>query len=461
MSGILKHSLLKKFDGSGRQPRPLQVEALGWVADNWSSPGLVIQAGTGTGKQAIARALQIATGGAILVPNNALVDQAQETYPNLNTLKGAEHYKCGIGGDHEDCTDCGYAKAKQRARSGEPTLFNPLSYVYSGCYTDTVIVDEAHKLEGFLRLLITYKFSQMKYSPPKNADAAWVARKAQEYNRIGSVYKERKEMKKAAQAFQQGKRLGFIADQMKAKPSDFVTYFDDQNAFVVEPIEVSREVFERALGKAKKVILLSATIPPRWAAKVLGHRSFKYLDMPSPIPKENRKVLYRPAGLTAKSTPLEVAQWIKKQLEEYKGNAIVHTTYSMGLELAKFFPDALVHTKQTKQSTLSKFKQDGGLWIAAGASEGIDLAGDSGRVNLIPILPFANNRNPLGSALFERDPFNYYLETAVTFIQMAGRTTRGSDDWSVTVCGDNRLSWLLQKCDKELPKYFKEQIQWR
>ena len=133
----------------------------------------------------------------------------------------------------------------------------------------------------------------------------------------------------------------------------------------------------------------------------------------------------------------------------------------MGLELAKFFPGALVHTKQTKQSTLRDFKRRGGLWIAAGAAEGIDLAGDAGRVNLVPILPFANNRSPLGSALFERDPFNYYLETAVQFVQQCGRTTRGSDDWSVVICGDNRLTWLLQKCDKELPKYFKEQIVWR
>ena len=206
MSGISTHSLLKTFDGSGRQPRPLQVEALDWIASNWSSPGLVIQAPTGTGKQAIARAIQLATGGAILVPNNALVDQAQDTYPDLNTLKGAEHYKCGIGGEHEDCTDCGYARAKQRAKT-EPTLYNPLSYPFSGNFTETVIVDEAHKLESFLRLLISYKFSQTKYSPPKTADAAWVTRKAQEYNSLGSLYKERKELKKAAQAFQQGKRL--------------------------------------------------------------------------------------------------------------------------------------------------------------------------------------------------------------------------------------------------------------
>jgi Rad3-related DNA helicase len=100
------------------------------------------------------------------------------------------------------------------------------------------------------------------------------------------------------------------------------------------------------------------------------------------------------------------------------------------------------------------------LWIAAGASEGIDLAGDTARVNLIPVLPFANNREPLGAALFERDSYNYYLETAIQFIQQAGRTTRGIEDWSVTVCGDNRMSWLLRKVEKDLPRSFKEAIRW-
>lgn len=449
---------LKVFDGSDRNPRDIQVETLKWVKANWDSPGLVVQAGTGTGKSAIARAIQLQTGASILTPNNALLMQYGESYPNLNTLMGAEHYKCSVGGDHDDCTDCEYAIARSRAQV-EPTVFNPLSYIFSKARTKIVIIDEAHKLLDFLRLVVSYKFSKARYNPPKEPDFAWIRSKADAYFRTASVYKERKELKKAAANFQKAKTLSGIADHLEQSPNDFVCYFDNGD-WVVEPIEVPRAIIEKALGKAEKVILLSATIPPKWAKQILGHRSFKYLDLPSPIPAENRRVIATSSGLTAKSSPADVSMWIKNQLTRYSGNAIVHVTYSMGLALAPYFPNALVHTKQTKQSTLSKFKRQGGLWIAAGAAEGIDLPHDEARLNLVPVLPFANNQGPLGAEQFKRDSYQYYLETAVQFVQQAGRTTRGVDDWSVTVCGDSRLLWLLKKCDGDLPCSFKKALKW-
>jgi Rad3-related DNA helicase len=450
--------LLKRFDGTTREPRASQIEALGWLADNWNSPGLVLQLPTGVGKSAIARALQLQTGAAVITPNNALLDQYGDSYPELNTLRGAATYPCGIGDDHSECKGCPYQQARRRAEK-EPTVFNPMSYIYGPVDTDVVIVDEAHKLLEFLRLLINYKFSRAKYNPPKEPDARWVRSKAAHYKAIGSVYKDRKDVKKASLAFQSAKRLDRIAGLLETNSEDFVTYWKDDDWYV-EPIEVPRDVIERALGGAEKVILLSATIPQKWAKQVLGHRKFEFLDLASPIPRENRKIIFDPDNLKAGSEPAAIAAWIKKQLARYEGNAIVHSTYSMGLALSKFFPDALVHTKQTKQSTLNKFKRDGGLWIAAGASEGIDLAGECGRVNLVPVLPFSNNREPLGAALFERDPYDYYLQTAIQLVQQCGRTTRGVDDWSTTVCGDNRMSWLLQKCKADLPKSFAEAIQW-
>ncbi len=455
----LMNSFLRKFDGSDREPRALQLDAFRWLSSNWSSPALVLQCPTGTGKSAIARAIQLQTDAAILVPNNALLDQYSDSYPTLNALKGKEHYECAVGGDHDDCEDCGYAKARERSKT-EPTVFNPLSFLYSDADPSVIVVDEAHKLDDFMRLLIGYRFNSLKYSPPKDANWEWVASKAAEYKSIGSIYQERGELKKAAQSFQRARSLRNISKTLKESPENFITYFEEDGTWVVEPLEVPASVYNKLFGRAK-VILLSATIPPKWAKQVLGQRQFKYLDLPSPIPKENRKVLARYTGLKASSSPLEIAQWIKTQLKEFKGNAIVHTTYSMGLELAKFFPDALVHTKQTKLSTLRKFKRHGGLWIAAGASEGIDLSGDTGRVNLIPVIPFENNKTPVGEALFKKDEEEYYLKAAVALIQQAGRTTRGIDDWSVTVVGDNRMTWLLKKCEKELPKSFKEAIVWR
>jgi Rad3-related DNA helicase len=461
MSGFdtLKTSLLKNFDGSDREPRASQIEALSWLADNWSSPGLVLQLPTGVGKSAIARAIQLQTGASIVTPNNALLDQYGESYPTLNTLRGAATYECGIEEDHSFCgPGCGYLNAKRRSEV-EPTVYNPLSYIYGAEKTKILVVDEAHKLVDFLRLLIGYKFSKDKYSPPPKPGPSWIRTKAANYNAIGTIYKEQGDFKKSSKNFQAGKRLNKLADTVERNPDNFVTYWKD-DAWIIEPLEVPREMIEQALGEAHKVILLSATIPPKWAQEILGARPFKYLDLASPIPKENRKVVFDSAGLKASSSPAEVAAWIKRQLERFDGNAIVHTTYALGTALADYFPEAFIHTKKTKQSTMAKFKKQGGLWIAAGAAEGIDLAGDTARVNLIPILPFANNTEPREAAMFKQDPYQYYLTTAVTFVQQCGRTTRGDKDWSVAVCGDSRLPWLLQKCAKDLPAFFREGLVW-
>lgn len=451
--------MFEKFDGSAREPRAAQIATLSWLADNWDCRYLALQEPTGTGKSAIARTLQLYTDAAIITPNNALLDQYGSSYPELNTLRGAATYPCGYGEDHGHCDQgCEYKKARLRAET-EPTVYNPMSYIYGPVDAETVIVDEAHKLIDFLRLLIGYSFPKRRYNPPPKPDAKWVRSQAKYYNSIGSKHKLKKDVKKASLAFQSAKRLNRVADLLEGDPSSYVAYWKDE-AWIVEPVDVPRDVIERVFGDAKRIILMSATLPKLYAKELLGDREFRYLDSPSPIPKENRKIIADAAGLTASASSLEIAQWIKKQLERYQGNAMVHLTYAMGLEVAKFFPKAHIHTKHTKQKTLDNFKKQGGLWIAAGASEGIDLAGDYGRVNLIPILPFANNRDPVGSVKFSRDPYRYYLDTAVTFIQQAGRTTRGADDWSVTVCGDSRLSWLLRMVEKDLPKSFKESIQW-
>ena len=451
--------MFEKFDGSAREPRAAQIATLSWLADNWGCRFLALQEPTGTGKSAIARAIQLETDAAIITPNNALLDQYGRSYPELNTLRGAATYPCGYGEDHSHCDDsCEYRRARVRAET-EPTVYNPMSYIYGPIDAGTVIVDEAHKLIDFLRLLIGYSFPKTRYNPPTQPDVNWVRSQVKVYNSIGSKHKLHKDVKKASLAFQSAKRLKRVVDLLEGDPESYVTYWKDQ-AWIVEPVHVPRDVIERVFGDAKRIILMSATLPKLYAHELLGGREFRYLDSPSPIPKENRKILADAAGLTAGSTPLEVAQWIKKQLERYQGNAIVHLTYTMGLEVAKFFPQAHIHTKQTKQRTLDDFKKHGGLWIAAGVSEGIDLAGDYGRVNLIPILPFANNRDPVGVVKFTQDPYRYYLDTAVNFIQQAGRTTRGVDDWSVTVCGDSRLIWLLRMVEKDLPRSFKESIKW-
>ena len=89
-SGISTPDFLSKFDGSGREPRPIQVEALNWTRDHWDKRFLVMQLPVGIGKSFIARTIQRVTQAGIITPTNALLDQYAETYTSLNYLKGKD-----------------------------------------------------------------------------------------------------------------------------------------------------------------------------------------------------------------------------------------------------------------------------------------------------------------------------------------------------------------------------------
>jgi len=165
-------------------------------------------------------------------------------------------------------------------------------------------------------------------------------------------------------------------------------------------------------------------------------------------------------GLTAKSDPQAVAAWIKSKLTGV--NTIIHTTYKMGKALHKLMPETLYHDPTTKEATMQKFKENGGVWLAAACSEGVDLPGETCRLNLIPVLPLANIGEPVVQARMKKPGGNkrYSSDALTTFIQQCGRSTRGVDDHSLTICGDGRLGRLLSDCVGDVPKSFNQALRW-
>lgn len=475
-------SLISAFDGSGRQPRPLQVDALAWIAERLGSKPLVIQAPTGVGKSGIARAVQREFGGAIIVPQNVLLDQYVQTYPDVNALKGAEHYRCP---DYPHvpssevhsaklCEDpnCPYTVAREKGRSGEPTIFNPMSLFFLRVGFETTIVDEAHKLVEMLEMLSSMELPKSRWLYPGtdlNRLLPWFDEMAIACERTGGAYKASGNVKDSVKAFAQGQRFKDLSKDVKAFPGNYVIYEEEKvlktkkdHYLIIRPTKLP-DRYLNMVRKSKNVVLTSATIPRKRAAEILGTTDFHYLDLASPIPKEQRPILFRPQGLTAKSTAAEVAAWIKTQRKEFAGNTIVHLTYSMAKAVHQYFPDALVHTSETKADTLAKFKRQGGLWLAGGCAEGIDLPGDEARLNLIPILPYANLGDPVVKArmALPGGSSEYALNMLITTIQQVGRTTRGETDHSITVVGDNRFAENVGRLKAELPKSFIEAIRWQ
>lgn len=478
----LQSSLIAKFDGTRRKPRAEQIEALEFIAKHLGTKPVVIQSPTGTGKSGIARAVQREYGGAIIVPQNILLDQYVITYPDVNALKGAEHYKCpgypsmSSAEVHASklCEDpeCPYTVARERAKTGEETIFNPMSLFFLRVGFETTIVDECHKLPDMLELLSSMELPKSRWMYPGtdlNRLLPWFLEMATACERTGGAYKASGNVKESVKAFAQAQKFKDLSKDVGANQSSYVIYEEEKvlktkkdTYLIIRPVKLPDKYFNM-VRKSKNVVLTSATIPRKRAAEILGTNDFHYLDLASPIPKEQRPILFRPQGLTSKSTAADVAAWIKTQRKEFAGNTIVHLTYAMAKAVHQYFPTALIHTAETKADTLKKFKAEGGLWLAAGCAEGIDLPGDEARLNLIPILPFANLGDHVIKArmALPGGSSDYALNMLITTIQQVGRTTRGETDSSVTIIGDNRLAENVGRLRNELPRSFIEAIKWQ
>jgi Rad3-related DNA helicase len=485
--------MFEKFDGSSRVPRPIQNTALDWLGARVDKKRKVIVAPTGSGKSGILRAYQLERGGVIVPPVNVLADQLESTYPEVNMLKGLSNYQCPTYDttcedvrdfmDGGSCGDCKYTRCRQKVLDAEPSIVNPLALYYAkmGNSKDlipadykTVMIDEAHRYLSMLELLCSAEFSHSKYKFPDKFEsmldvAKWLTTVAQQYADLVQKYRAAEELKKMFKAIKRLKTITQLRDGIRDNPRNYVHWTEERKTrigndtyLMISPVEVPRSIVDTALGYYDEIVLTSATLPKRWAFKLLGTTNFEYLELDSPIPVENRPVLINPSGLTAKSDAGDVAAWIKKQIKLYPGNTIVHVTYSMAQRLTKFFPHALTHTSDTKDTVMAKFKAEGGLWLAPGCAEGIDLPGKQGEVNLIPILPFQNVGSPLVAARLALPGGNadYELETLVNTIQMAGRTTRGADDRSTTVIGDARIMRLIQKHKEQIPRSFVDAVKY-
>ncbi len=476
-------NFLEKFDGSDRTPRPLQVEALKWISKNWDHKVLALNLTTGVGKSAIARAIQIASGADITIPTNQLMDQYIETYGGVNALKGKTHYVCNNGllecSDEPSCDECPYPVARRRAVS-EPSFFNPHSLFYFNLHSsgdssrEILVIDEAHKLRDFIMSMAGKSFNEKKYSIPKSlADVSisnWLENAEMSLLREARGLDKKGLHKKAADIYFEAKNVKYTRLSFEERPENYAVDIQRNSngtkSLVVQPILPPRYIANRIL-KANKLILMSATLLPSDIEEILGHGDFKFLDLPSPIDKERRQIIYAPTPhpMTSTTHPKLVADAITRVVEKHPGeNTIVHVTYNLAKLIAPYIKfKYLANTPENKDEKIQEFKCKGGVFIASGCSEGVDLPGDFCRVNIIPLLFRLNPTDPVVKKKLAkpngRTWYNY--ETIKALIQQAGRSTRGETDSSVVYVLDPALPRLITDKSLKIPISLKEVIKWR
>ncbi len=484
------HALPKIFrdlDGTGRKPRAPQVRFLNWLYESEA----IIKVGilpVALGKSFIAKTLQKSIKASVITCNNVLVDQYAEGYPNDNILKGRAKYNChtftGINCEtatdcYDGCDNCPYMSNKERACSGESTVFNPMSLYalmnskggFSGIRPGLTIVDEAHQLPGMLRLLSSAAFSNKDYELPEDITDYTKILQWLESSRASLkdlMIKAKEAPQRLEELDIEYKKFCHVIHGFKEDQANYAVYIETKNRYkylTMVPIKVVKSVADRVLGKSH-ILFMSGTLFRTDIEELVGKSKFDYFEAPSPIPKEQRPFYFEPAPfrMNYQTDPAQIAALIERKIAQFPGvNTIVHVSYALSKRLQPHFKIPFIcNTAENKIEKLEYFKRHGGIFLAAGCSEGIDLTDDLCRLNIIPQLLFPALNDPIvvkRRALADGTEW-YRMETMKTCIQQYGRSTRHEKDWSNTFILDPMFGSVYTQSREQLPKYFREAVLW-
>lgn len=485
----MSYDFITGFDGSSRVPRDVQKTALKWISDEWDNRVLVLQLPVGSGKSAISKSMMEHVDAHTITPSNVLIDQYIDTYPETNFLKGKAHYTCSTSGlscqewtnacGQKPCEGCGYTASKARAKV-EPTFFNPMSLFYFRMQNPTfrpkvLVLDECQLLAGMVLMMTGTRLHKRiyKYTAACLNELTlsnFLDKHIKGLRKLVTIYQNNTD--KLKEVTEELERITLTKKGLDEDPQNYAIWEEHKTVrgrresyLHVRPIRPPRFLMDRLLD-ADKLILMSGTVFPSDIADLIGDRPYKLIDLPSPIAKERRPIYYRPMPfqLNYNTDPVKIVGQIESVLAAHPGqNAIIHVSYGLSEKLRPHFTvPVMFNTKADKDEILAKFKERGGVFLAAGCAEGIDLSGDQARVNIIVKLNFPDLKDPTvqkRKAVEDGDDW-YSLTTLKTTIQMAGRSTRSEDDWSNTYVLDPNFGRLVMKYKKVLPKSFTEAIVW-
>jgi Rad3-related DNA helicase len=460
----------KYSDGTGRQARPGQIKILDWYYQNEHRHVKVIQAPTGAGKSFIAKSIA-QKGTVILVPDNTVLDDTYvKAYPHLNVFKGRDHYDT-----YED-----YLDAKNRLWRGEVTLTNPMAWYYFTKFyynpdeekyrTKLLIIDECHKLEDMLRSISGGQFSETQFPKIPNSEDPQRFIKYFE-KEISKLYE------KIPEASEEDKpELQRTMDKLQAvktgleESSSQYTIQAGRNGHGKRVINIQRqevdpEVLQTFQGGIP-LLLMSAT--PRDSDCELFSPSYVKYEAESTIPVASRRIKYIHTGMRMNrdTSSRQVKAEIDKILAKHTGqNVVIHLPYWRQREFADLYPHAITHESWNKKEAIEAYKEQGGILLASGCAEGVDLPGELCRVQIIPwmLSPSLGDKWVKSRLALPNGRVWYDEQVLLTFAQMCGRSTRGADDHSTVYTFDSRLQKLYADKKVRIWKWFKDAIefQWR
>lgn len=475
-------SILKAVPG-GWQLRDVQRDVLLKLEEKFdSSDVFIIRAPVASGKtllsMTIARYLQQRNKwkSRILVPNNLLLQQYLDSFPSVNTLKKRESYTCTLYenqsvkfdcGEHTRltgtskkrgayCKGCPYVGALRKAQAMPYVVINNYTYLAYRLYGEGLIVDEGHLLQGMIKDLAAKKLWHHDYEFPSYVRTygqllRWVN------ERLTRTPNDRKLKELKAELL--SNKVHYLVE----KGYSFYRN-EERECLKLIPVDVKDQPpLLWPLGKVKKLFFLSGTINRKDVEDMgLGDRRICVIDAPSPIPVERRPLhldlrFNLSAAANGRDIP-KLADYLAQLAETKPGRGFIHAPYALAKSLSLLLhnhPRFLFHNTSNKQAIFKEFQEtDGKVMVASGMYEGIDLADDLARWQVICKVPWANLTEPAMQYLAQQDPEGYANEAARLVVQAYGRVCRNPNDFGETFIVDRSFRRLYNDYRELFPGWF-------
>jgi hypothetical protein len=489
--------LTRLADAFVGDPRPTQAKALPEIEDALREADVVVVlAPVAAGKTKLAEAISrwtssTAGGGGsagIGVPTNALADQYQRSLKagGWTHLRRRDSYPCHqrtIGGGAETCQEHKErAGAFCRSATGNRWSADSCPWVRdlgavrskSARFTTTwhgwmahklaptiSIQDEAHGLVDFLSELGSRRLWRSKWHWPRSI------------RDVGDV--ERWVDSLPADVIDGDETLQLLRSTLSGGSRATRLTWGEGEHFGRETEFISLRQMDGSaappvlwpMGRTQKVVLLSATLSKTDIEDMgLAERRVRWVQMDSEIPEENRPLIVLPRwdSRMDRRDFDQLRSGVEEVLDAHKGQrGIVHATYGVAAELRALTsrqPRLMFHNgPHDKRSALDSFLRSTNpeaVLVISGQYEGLDLAGDIARFQILTSAPRQSLSDQWLRYLSEHSPERYEWLTVRDLAQAYGRVCRGPDDFGVTLCLDASAERELRS--PLIPKWMRRAI---
>uniref|UniRef100_A0A6M3XLN3 Putative helicase n=1 Tax=viral metagenome TaxID=1070528 RepID=A0A6M3XLN3_9ZZZZ len=502
--------------------RKYQKEILGRCVDSINSGQkvIILEAPVGFGKSAINIGLAKSVKDAYIVTTQKILqDQYQRDFINeevvtgdkrveLSVIKGRSNYPCKLAGLDFTCEDaicqverdfvcqfkveCEYERAKETAANSKIAIMNT-AYAFN-CSRNTfaeremLVIDEAHNLDtlglDYISLTVNLKLFG-NIIPVFNSATEYAAYLIELEDSIREYmcsqldkFKKTKDKVYMKNYMRVGRLLKRIFWFYKDVQDNEWIFERGEEKIKFQPITVGRFLRNLIWDLGKTYIISSATIiDAEMFIREVGldfcSGKISWVIVPMTFNKKIRPIYSIPCGKMSlahkdKTIP-KLANYISLLLSSFdkEYSVIVHSnSYENAVaigNLIKTDRKMIIQNQDERDENLGEFMESkGSVFLSVKMTEGVDLAYDKARINIIAKVPYGFlGDKRIKKRLESQNGERWYRWKAVMELSQAyGRCIRAPDDWAKTYILDSDFGYLFHTSKKLFPEWLLEAIIW-